>query len=109
MTATIVVVIGVAGAGKTTVGQLLAAEIGWAFLDADSLHPPTNIAKMTNGVQLTDTDREPWLAAVHARIVESFHSHEDSVVACSALKERYRETLARDVDLTWVYLKGSER
>lgn len=99
---------GVAGAGKTTLGQLLAAQMRWAFLDADSLHPPANIAKMTNGVPLTDADREPWLAAVHARIVQSFQKHEDLVVACSALKQRYRETLARGIAITWVYLKGSE-
>jgi gluconokinase len=108
MTTTIIVLMGVAGAGKTTVGQLLAADLGWAFLDADSLHPMANIEKMTRGIPLTDADREPWLAAVHARIVESFQKHQDLVVACSALKQRYRETLARGVDAIWVYLKGSE-
>ena len=64
MKATVVVIIGIAGAGKTTVGQLVAAELGWAFLDADSPHPPANIDKMTKGIQLTDADRVPWLAAV---------------------------------------------
>jgi gluconokinase len=108
MSTTIMVLMGVAGAGKTTVGQLLAAELGWAFLDADTLHPAANIEKMTRGIPLSDADREPWLAAVHTRIVEAFQKHEDLVVACSALKQRYRETLSRGVDVTWVYLKGSE-
>jgi len=104
----VVVIMGVAGAGKSTLGQLLATELGCAFLDADSLHSPVNIDKMTHGVPLTDADRAPWLAAVHARIVESFQLREDLVVACSALKQRYRETLADGVEIAWVYLKGSE-
>lgn len=108
MTARIVIVLGVAGAGKTTVGRLLAAELGWAFLDADSLHPPANIDKMASGIPLNDSDRAPWLAAIHARIVSSFQQRESLVVACSALKQRYRETLALGVPITWVYLKGTQ-
>src|SRR5512142_3037918 len=104
----IIVIMGVAGAGKSTVGQLLAAELSCEFLDGDSLHPPANIEKMTRGIPLTDTDRAPWLAAIHARIVESFQRGQSLVVACSALKERYRETLADGVSITWVYLRGSE-
>jgi gluconokinase len=106
--AIIVVIMGVAGAGKTTVGQVLATELGCAFLDADSLHSPENIKRMTDGVPLTDADRAPWLTAVHGRIVHSFQVHEGLVVACSALKQRYRETLARGLAITWVYLRGSE-
>ncbi len=107
MSATIICVMGVAGAGKTTIGQLLATELHCAFLDADTLHPAANIQKMTQGIPLTDADRAPWLAAVHACIVHSFHRHQNLVVACSALKQRYRDTLAYGVPLVWVYLKGS--
>ncbi len=108
MSAMIIVVMGVAGAGKSTIGQLLASELRCEFLDGDSLHPPANIQKMTMGIPLTDTDRAPWLAAVHAHIVESFERAQNLVVACSALKQSYRDTLADGVSITWVYLKGSE-
>ena len=108
MTAEIIVVMGVAGAGKTTVGHLLADQLRCAFLDADTLHSPANIEKMAHGVPLTDADREPWLATIHARIVQSFQRGEPLVVACSALKQRYREILSRGVAVTWAYLKGTE-
>ncbi len=104
----IIVVEGVAGSGKTTVGQLLAAQLGYPFLEGDSLHPARNIEKMTHGIPLTDDDRAPWLTAIHASIVESYRLHHGVVVACSALKERYRKALADGVAITWVYLKGSE-
>lgn len=104
----IIVVMGVAGAGKSSIGQLLASELRCEFLDGDSLHPPANIHKMTVGIPLTDADRVPWLAAIHARIVESFERGRNLVVACSALRQRYRETLANGVLITWVYLNGSE-
>jgi gluconokinase len=104
----IIVVMGVAGAGKSTVGQMLAADLRSEFLDGDSLHPPANIQRMTMGIPLTDADRAPWLAAIHARVVESFELGQGLVVACSALKQHYRETLADGVSITWVYLKGSE-
>jgi gluconokinase len=104
----IVVIMGVAGAGKSTVGELLAAQLGCDFLDGDSLHSPANIDKMTRGIPLTDADRAPWLAAIHARIVDFVHFHKDLVIACSALKQRYRDALAADVAIIWVYLKGSE-
>lgn len=104
----IVIVMGVAGAGKTTIGELLAAELQCTFLDADSVHPAANIEKMSHGIPLTDADRAPWLEALHARIVDVVARGESMVLACSALKQRYRDTLARDVAVTWVYLKGSE-
>jgi gluconokinase len=104
----IVVAMGVAGSGKTTIGQLLAAELHCDFLDGDTLHPATNIRKMAQGIPLTDADRAPWLAAIRARIVESFDAGRPLVVACSALKQQYRDTLAAGVPLVWVYLKGSE-
>jgi gluconokinase len=102
------VVEGVSGSGKTTVGQLLAAQLGYTFLEGDSLHPPANIDKMTRGIPLTDDDRAPWLAAIHDRIVESYRLNQGLVAACSALKQRYRTVLADGVAITWVYLKGSE-
>lgn len=104
----IVIVMGVAGAGKTTIGELLAAQLDCPFLDADTVHPAANIEKMSNGIPLTDADREPWLEALHRRIVEANSRHESMVLACSALKQRYRDALARDVAIAWVYLKGSE-
>jgi len=108
VTGMIIVIMGVAGSGKSTVGQRLATELHCRFLDGDSLHPPANVEKMTHGIPLTDADREPWLAAIHARIVESFQRREHLVVACSALKQRYRDTLKSGAPITWVYLKGSD-
>jgi gluconokinase len=104
----IIVIMGVAGSGKSTIGQMLADALSYGFLDGDSLHPQANVEKMTRGVPLTDEDRAPWLAAIHARIVECSQRRAPLVVACSALKQRYRETLAQGVTLNWVYLKGSE-
>jgi gluconokinase len=104
----IVCVMGVAGAGKSTVGALLASELHCEFLDADVLHPPANIQKMTHGIPLTDADRAPWLAAIHARIVHSVHRRENLVVACSALKQKYRDTIGNGIPVVWVYLKGGE-
>ncbi len=82
-----------AGAGKTTVGQLLAARLGWTFTDADSFHPAASIAKMRAGLPLTDADREPWLAAITAWMDDIADSGQSAVLACSALKRRYREEL----------------
>jgi len=104
----IIVVMGVAGAGKTTIGQMVASELGCEFLDADVLHPAANIRKMTRGIPLTDADRAPWLATIHARLVDARHADNDLVVACSALKQRYRDTLSDGVPLVWVYLKARE-
>ena len=102
----IIVTMGVAGAGKTTVGQALAAALGWRFLDADSLHSVVNIEKMAHGIPLDDSDRAPWLAAIHFRIAQSFGRGEHLVVACSALKQCYRQLLAQDVAIVWIYLKA---
>lgn len=102
----IVVVIGVSGSGKTTIGTMLADAMNCPFLDGDSLHSSANIYKMAHGIPLTDIDRAPWLAAIHARIVDSVEHGRDLVVGCSALKQGYRKVLARGVAVTWVYLKG---
>jgi gluconokinase len=103
-----VIVMGVAGSGKTTVGELLAQHLGWSFHDADAFHPPENIAKMTNGIPLTDSDRVPWLAALHDLISTSLKECRPAVLACSALKESYRQTLLEGNDgVQIVYLKGS--
>lgn len=90
----IVVVMGVSGAGKTTVGRALAARLGWPFLDADDLHPAANVAKMAAGQPLTDADRDPWLDAVGERLAAWAAEGRSGVVACSALRRRYRDRLA---------------
>ena len=103
----IIVLMGVAGSGKTTVGTRLAETMKCAFLEGDSLHSKDNIDKMSHGIPLTDADRAPWLAAIHARILDFFERGQDLVVGCSALKLQYRRLLAKDVPITWVYLKGT--
>ena len=102
----IVVVMGVAGSGKTTIGTMLADALHCAFLDADSLHPDSNIEAMEQGRPLTDADRAPWLAAIHARLLDVFRRGDSLVVACSALKKMYRQVLGHGMRITWVYLKG---
>jgi len=100
----IVLVMGVAGAGKTAIGEPLARKLGWRFLDADDHHPPENVAKMKAGIPLGDADRWPWLDQLN----EVLRQHEHAVLACSALKESYRERLAQGIpDFTVVYLHGS--
>lgn len=102
------IVMGVSGSGKTNVGQSLAQHLGWDFYDADDFHPPANIAKMAEGIPLDDSDRAPWLAALHDLISSSLEQNRPSVLACSALKERYRQQLMKDnADVQLVYLKGS--
>lgn len=101
----VVVVMGVSGCGKSTVGGLLAERLGWPFEDADLLHPPANVAKMRSGVPLTDADRWPWLEGVAGWIAEHATTH--GVVACSALKRGYRDVLRRaDPGLRLVFLDG---
>lgn len=95
---------GVAGSGKTTVGRALADSLGWRFTDADDFHPPANIAKMSAGIALNDSDRDPWLAAVRDHIV----STDDLVLACSALKASYRARLIADPDrVKLIHLRGT--
>jgi len=103
----IVLVMGTTGAGKTTVGKLLAEKLNWTFLDADDFHPATNIAKMKQGIPLTDADRVPWLAAIHEELARQNAAGKDCVLACSALKNGYRETIGAGLPMKTVYLKGS--
>jgi gluconokinase len=91
--AEIVVVMGVAGSGQTTVGRILADALHWPFLEGDSLHSPANVETMSHGIPLTDADRVPWLAAIHARLLDALARGQSLVAACSALKQAYR---ARD-------------
>lgn len=103
----ILVIMGVSGSGKSTVGQNLAAELGWPFYDGDDFHPPANVEKMANGIALTDADRADWLAALAHLIRDLSQDGRSGVLACSALKQAYRETLRQNMpDVQFVYLKG---
>jgi gluconokinase len=104
----IVVMMGVSGSGKTTIGTLLAAQMGVVFADADEYHSAANKAKMAAGNPLTDEDREPWLEALHGVLQGWYSAGQGGVMACSALKETYRETLAGDVPMRFVFLDGSK-
>ena len=100
---------GVAGAGKTTIGQLLAQRLGWTFHDADDFHPPANVAKMRAGIPLTDEDRVPWLAQLNELAKSANNAGHRLIIGCSALKARYREQLAAGVEgMRFVYLQGSQ-
>lgn len=101
-----ILIMGVAGSGKTTVGTLLSAAIDWPFFDADDFHPPANVHKMASGVPLTDEDRGPWLDKLHALIAERNARGENGILACSALKESYRRRLSQGASLAVVYLKA---
>ncbi|MGE6781614.1 gluconokinase [Ensifer adhaerens] len=88
-----IVVMGVSGSGKTTVGEALAARLGWRFIEGDSFHPPENVAKMSAGIPLDDNDRKPWLRTLAAEIAKDEAAGRSSVVGCSALKRAYRDIL----------------
>jgi carbohydrate kinase (thermoresistant glucokinase family) len=102
----IVVVMGVCGCGKTTVGEALAAAMGWPFFDADGFHPPANVAKMAAGVPLSDDDRAPWLDRLAAEMGAIERAGGSAVLACSALKAAYRDRLAVAGDVRFVHLRG---
>lgn len=103
----IVIVMGVAGAGKTTVGSMLAAELGWQFADADEFHPLANVDKIRKAIALTDADRAPWLDLLRKAIADWSAAKTNVVLACSALKRSYREKLKVGPEVRFVYLKGS--
>jgi gluconokinase len=99
-----IVVMGVAGCGKTTVGKIVAERLGWRFLDADDFHTPENVEKMRSGQPLTDDDRWPWLDRLNGLLREDG----SAVLACSALRQRYRDRIAAGLDdVRWVHLVGS--
>lgn len=103
----ILVLMGVSGIGKTTIGKQLAARTGWNFDDADDYHSPENRRKMSAGIPLNDADRQPWLAALNERMTQHRQKGESAILACSALKEDYREVLARGFsknEMLFVYL-----
>jgi gluconokinase len=103
----IIILMGVAGAGKTLVGRLLAGELGWPFYDTDDLHPPENVARMAQGVALTDKERQPWLEAVRDVIDDCLAHGRPAVLACSALKRQYRHFLRNGrEEVRYVYLKA---
>jgi gluconokinase len=102
----IVIIFGVSGAGKTTVGKLLARELGWSFIEADDFHPASNIEKMRSGHPLTDEDRSPWLERLRQQIERSLAAGENAVLACSALKRAYRDRLKVSEAVKFVFLHG---
>lgn len=105
----VLIVMGVSGCGKSTVGQALGAALEWEFRDGDAFHPPANVAKMKSGAPLTDEDRWPWLDAIARYIDETRAQSGHAIIACSALKRVYRDRLkgARP-DVTFVHLAGSK-
>ncbi len=108
LTHTLVVVMGVAGCGKSTVGQALAEKLACAFLDADDFHPTANKEKMRAGIALNDDDRAPWLETLNAALRERASSGASVVLACSALKARYRDALRRGIPhVAFVHLVGT--
>src|SRR5262245_19802720 len=106
----VVVLMGVSGSGKTTVGKILAGRLGWTFVEADDYHPAANVEKMHRGEPLTDEDRRPWLAALRLTIDRACGRGENVVLACSALKHAYQDYLEQHEPacVRYVYLHGSE-
>jgi gluconokinase len=103
----ILILMGVSGVGKTAIGRLLSARTGWKFEDADDYHSEENRRKMAAGIPLTDADRGPWLIALHERMLQHLENHENVILACSALKQQYRELLAGGLatnEMRFVYL-----
>ncbi|WP_013322699.1 gluconokinase [Gloeothece verrucosa] len=104
----ICIIMGVSGSGKSTIGKLLSQELGWQFYDGDDFHPLENVEKMKQGIALNDADREPWLKALRRLIDNLQTQQENGIIACSALKENYRELLqGNDDNIIFIYLQGS--
>src|SRR5690349_17491080 len=106
---TAIILMGVSGSGKSTVGAMLASRLSWQFEDGDWFHPAANVEKMHKGIPLTDDDRWPWLRAIAEWIDQARRRGSHGVIACSALKRRYRDVLIGDRgDVRLVYLRGEE-
>ena len=103
----VILLMGVTGSGKTTIGLALAESLKWQFADADDFHSPTNVTKMRAGIPLNDADREPWLVTLHDAIAGWIATGTDVVLACSALKQSYRKQLLIGPEVRLVYLRGS--
>jgi gluconokinase len=103
----IVILFGVSGTGKTTLGELLASELGWKFYEGDDFHSQANIDKMHAGLPLTDEDRQPWLESLRGLIERCLATKQDAVLTCSALKKSYRSYLRVNAQVEFVYLRGS--
>jgi len=101
----VIVVMGVSGSGKSTVGTQLALQLGWGFADADDYHAEASVEKMRNGIPLTDADRAPWLKALRSLILGWIEAGKSAVLACSALKQAYRDELRGAEEVHFVYLK----
>ncbi len=104
---TVYIVMGVSGCGKTTVGMALADKLGCPFFDGDDFHPPENVAKMAGGVPLNDVDRHPWLARLHDLLAGYVAQGETAVLACSALKKKYRDQLRVNHETCFIFLHGN--
>ena len=102
----LIIIFGVSGTGKTTVGKLLARELGWQFIEADDFHPAANIKKMRSGRPLTDEDRWPWLNCLRKQIEQLVSAGENAVLACSALKRVYRDRLRVSDEIKFVFFRG---
>ena len=106
--ATALVIMGVSGSGKTTVGKALSIHLDWPFYDGDAFHPARNIEKMSKGIPLTDEDRQPWLERLNKLMKEHLDKNTSLIVACSALKKSYREILKKDLEtIQFIFLEGS--
>lgn len=103
----IIIIMGVAGSGKTTIGLLLARELGWNFYDADDFHSEANRTKMSQGIALTDEDRASWLMSLRELVSQNTEENTPAILACSALKNSYRDMLAVNEQVKFVYLQGT--
>jgi carbohydrate kinase (thermoresistant glucokinase family) len=103
----IIILMGVSGCGKTTIGKQLSHELNWPFYDGDDFHPRANVEKMRSGIPLTDDDRDPWLATLQNLILEKLRAKQPAILACSALKQKYRDRLQVDrASVRLVFLQG---